>query len=135
MDAAKLTSLTLGLLHDPAFQPKRENLYETISTRFAGESDGAKVGRALQEFMDDPRYDYSSTVEKKLFSLLQTDQNFAEHLRAIINTGARQELTPREEISARHIRMANSLDIGRQEIKAGNYSIIENVRVNIKEIV
>lgn len=79
--------------------------------------------------MYDP--DYSSIVEKKLFSLLQTDRDFAGTLRQIIQTGSRQVLTPKEEATAEHIRMAKTLGIGRQEIKAGRDSTIENVHMNI----
>ena len=130
MDAAALTSLILGLLHDTTFQPGRQHMYKTIFTRFSQESDGLKVGKALEAFMYDPNN--RSIVEKKLFSLLQTDRDFARTLRQIIQSGPRQSLTQEEEAVARRISLTNALGAGIQEIKQGKHATAEDFDFTIR---
>jgi len=145
MDAAALTRLIIILLtpltsklditsihekSDEAVQ-QGKRLYELLQARFARERDGGKASKALQSFIEDP--DYSATVERKLYPLLQADPDFAETLRSTVQTGPRYLLTPEEETEASRIRQANTLGIVRQEISAGQYSTIERNRMNISE--
>jgi hypothetical protein len=143
MDAAATTCLVLGVLNphasiintsvihsrDEKFSQYSQRLYEALHARFTQEADGGKARRALELFTEDSGY--GSGVEKKLLLLLQTDPAFAHTLHQIIEAGPRQELTVEEEAQARRLRMANTLGIARQEIKAGKYSTVSDVRMNI----
>lgn len=147
MDAAALTSLVIGIITPllpylssagtaiagkvgEAVYEEGKHLFEAMRTRFAKEADGGKASLALDTFVSDP--DYRSVVEKKLFSILQADPDFAQQLHQIIKSGPRQSLTIEEEAEARHIRMTNTLGTGTQDITGGKRAKIEDVEMNIK---
>lgn len=140
MDAAALTRLVIILLapltskFDITFMAERgdeaiqqgKRLYELLRARFAQERDGGKASKALQSYIEDP--EYSATVERKLYPLLQTDPDFAETLRSVVQTGPHDLLPPEEEEEVRRIRQVNTLGIG-----VGKYSTAKGNRNNISE--
>jgi hypothetical protein len=148
MDAAAWTSLIMSIitpfvpligttvvtkLSEDVYGTAKEQaqrLYEAIHKRFSHEKDGGNASQALQAFADGDT-DYEIVVEKKLFTILQADPNFARELAQIVQSGPRQILTAAEEARASRIRMNNSLGRGHQEISAGKSSIIDDVQFNI----
>jgi len=133
MDLATLTALAMtgltaflagavdGAAHKAgeAVYDQGKRLYDLIRARFGKEPDGGKASQALTILADDP--DNRGPVETKLYRVLQADPDFAQALRAIIQSGPRQTITAEEEAIARRIRQSNSARVGEQtvEIKKG----------------
>lgn len=143
MDAAALTRLVMALLaplshkrgtglptntDDESYQYSLR-LYEVLHKRFASIHDEGRANEALQLFLEHPEYGFR--IEKKLFPLLQADPSFASELSSIIEVGPRRSLTPQEEREAGRIRTLNALTSGRQEIRAGKYSKLEDVQMTL----
>lgn len=142
MDPAALTGLIMGIITSSvpligtAMATKLgEDVYGTtkeqaIHKRFSHEKDSGNASQALQALAGGDT-DYELVVEKKLFNILQADQDFAHELAQIVQSGPRQILTAAEEARASRIRMSNSLGRGHQEISAGKSSIIDDVQFTI----
>lgn len=148
MDPAALTGLIMGIitssvpligtaiatrLGEDAYGTAKEQakrLYEAIHKRFSHEKDNGNASQALQALAGGDT-DYDVVVEKKLFTVLQADPDFARELAQIVQSGPRQILTAAEEARASRIRMSNSLGRGHQEISAGKSSIIDDVQFTI----
>jgi hypothetical protein len=143
MDAAALTRLVMALLAplshkegtgqsvDPTDESYQYSLrlYELLRKRFASIHDEGRAVEALQLYLEHPGYGFR--IEKKLFPLLQADSSFANELYSIIEAGPRRSLTPQEEREAGRIRTLNALTYGRQEIRAGKYSKLEDVQMTL----
>lgn len=148
MDAAAWTSLVMSIitpfvpligttlvtkLSEDAYGAVKEQaqrLYEVLRNRFSHEKDGGNAHQALQAFAGGDT-DYEAVVEKKLFTILQADPDFARELAQVVQSGPRQILTAAEEARASRIRMSNSLGRGHQEISAGKHSVIDDVQFTI----
>ena len=126
----------LGTVRDSVANKIGEDIYDegkklfaVINTRFTKEVDG-KASKVLQNFADDPK-EYKLNLEKHLLALLQTDPDFAQMLRHILQTGPIQTMNFGEDTSVKDTHMRNALGQGTQQMTSGNRTIFEDVSMDI----